>query len=350
MKARVWATLPLRLAAYASGRAWPLWCTFAITDRCSSRCRYCTYRSNEGDRLSTDDCRLLVRRVARGGVAHVILSGGEVLLRGDIAEVIVEAKRVGLTIGINTSGIPGSSEVYRRFMDAGLDRLTFSLDAATAAVHDELRPGAPWRSVVRNLEQAVIVRNRHGFTTRIGTTTVLTRGNIQEILSLVALRREAGADWNSFQPVWSRPADRRFRERFGFTESDAGVLQEARSALRTVTNGNLEPYYEILPSLYGITRAPVSRPCFGGRAFVHLDSRGALQPCSPLGISFGSLLAEEASSLLRSQRSLRFFRWADEGGCAGCSMTCYQERNLLLSAALGSPARALHQAMTRYFR
>jgi MoaA/NifB/PqqE/SkfB family radical SAM enzyme len=271
-------------------------------------------------------------------------------LRDDVAQVIGEAKRGGLTIGINTSGIPGSREVYRRFMDAGLDRLTFSLDAATAGVHDDLRPGAPWRRVIRNLEQAVAARNSHGFSTRIGTTTVLTRSNIQEILPLVELRKEVGADWNSFQPVWSSPSDRRFRERFGFTEADAGLLGEARCALRTVTNGNLEPYYEILPNLYGIVEQPGPQRCFGGRAFIHIDSGGMLRPCSPLRFGFGSLLTAEMVSLLRSSHALRFFRWADKGGCSGCSMTCYQERNLLLSTALVRPAHVFNQAIKRYFR
>ncbi len=350
MTSTTWATLPLRLAVYVSRRAWPLWCTFAVTDRCSSRCLYCSFWSSGADRLSTADCKLIVRRVARGGVAHVILSGGEVLLRSDIPDIVVEGKRTGLTVGINTSGVPGTPGTYKRLMDAGLDRLTFSIDAATPTVHDRLRPGAPWRRVVRNLEEAIRIRDQHRHATRIGTTTVLTRENVKEILPLVALRKDMGADWNSFQPVWSRPTDRDFRSKFGFDETDTEALDETRSVLRTIADGNVEPYYEILPSLYGLEQNEAARPCYAGRAFVHVDSHGNLGPCSPLGFRFGSLLEEDAGMLLRAARSQRFFRWAGDGSCPGCNMTCYQERNLLLSAARTRPFRVFRQAAARYLQ
>jgi MoaA/NifB/PqqE/SkfB family radical SAM enzyme len=349
MRARDWLTLPLRAATYAGGRAWPLWCTFAATDRCMSGCDYCDYWDNSPDELSTADCRLIIARLARAGVVHLILSGGEILLRNDVPEVVTAAKRRGLTVGINTSGVPGSAERYRRLMEAGLDRLTFSLDAAGAPVHDRLRPGAPWERVVESTRVAIRTRERGHFPTRIGTTTVLTRDNIHEIIPLVAFRKELGADWNSFQPVWFHPSRTELRERFGFTRSDGGVLREAIVALRSVTNGNLQSYYDIVGGLYGAAPRPRGCACFAGRAFVHVDSHGNLRPCSPLPFSFGSLRESDAGSLLNSPRARGFFRWADEGRCVGCSMTCYQERNLLLRD-MHHPVRALRHAVARYAR
>jgi MoaA/NifB/PqqE/SkfB family radical SAM enzyme len=349
VRAKDWLTLPLRAATYAARRAWPLWCTFAVTDRCFSGCAYCDYWDNSPDELSTSDCRLIIERLARAGVVHLILSGGEVLVRNDIPEVVSVAKRRGVTVGINTSGIPGSAKRYSHLMEAGLDRLTFSLDAAEASVHDRLRPGAPWERVVENIRLAIRTRERGHFRTRIGTTTVLTRSNVHEIVHLEALRKELGADWNSFQPVWFHPSRTELRERFGFTRSDGGVLREAIVALRSVTNGNLRTYYDILAALYGADRRGQTRPCFGGRAFVHVDSRGNVRPCSPLTFSFGSLRESDAGPLLGSPKARRFFQWADEGRCVGCSMTCYQERNLLLRD-IHHPVRALKQAIARYAR
>lgn len=349
MRSRDWLTLPLRAATYKAGRAWPLWCTFAITDRCFSGCVYCDYWDNSPDELSTADCKLIIGRLARAGVVHLILSGGEVPLRDDVPEVVTAAKHTGLTVGINTSGVPGSEERYRQLMEAGLDRLTFSLDAADGPVHDRLRPGAPWRRVTESIGAAVRTRERGRFQTKIGTTTVLTRENVSQILAVVALREELGVDWNSFQPVWFHPSRTPLRERFGFTPADSSLLSEAAAALRTVTNGNLEPYYDILGTLYGADQSHGARACFGGRAFVHVDSRGRLRPCSPLGFSFGSLRESDAGPLLGSPRARRFFRWADEGRCVGCSMTCYQERNILLKD-MDHPIRALRRAVVRYRR
>ncbi len=349
MRLADWLTLPLRAAAYRGGRAWPLWCTFAITDRCFSGCVYCNYWDNSPDELSTAECGLIIERLARAGVVHLILSGGEVLLREDIPEVVAVAKRAGLTVGINTSGVPGSAGRYRRLMEAGLDRLTFSLDAANGLVHDRLRPGAPWGKVVDNIRGAVRTRERGRFPTRIGTTTVLTRYNLSEILAVVALRKELGADWNSFQPVWFHPSLTPLRERFGFTAADSHLLHEVVAALRSVTNGNLGSYYDIVGALYSDERNQRGRACFGGRAFLHVDSHGNLRPCSPLAFSFGSLRESDAGPLLSAARAHRFFRWADEGGCVGCSMTCYQERNFLLRD-MHHPIRAARYALARYAR
>jgi GTP 3',8-cyclase len=114
----------------------------SVTDRCNFRCRYCMPRESFGkghaflpraELLSFEEIARLVR-VLSGNVRKVRLTGGEPLLRKDVAELIAMIKgETAVEVALTTNGVllPKLAEPLAR---AGLDRLTVSLDALDDAV------------------------------------------------------------------------------------------------------------------------------------------------------------------------------------------------------------------------
>ena len=69
----------------------------------------------------------------------VILTGGEPLLREDIFELAAYGHDLGHRMVMAVNGTLLTPEVATRLKDAGIQRLSISIDGATAASHDRLR-------------------------------------------------------------------------------------------------------------------------------------------------------------------------------------------------------------------
>lgn len=161
----------------------------SVTDRCNFRCRYCMPRERFGkehaflpraELLSFEEVARVVG-ILSGTLRKVRLTGGEPLLRKDLAELIAQLARPGAApVALTTNGVllPQFAEALAR---AGLSRLTVSLDALDpkvfAAVTDADYSAA---EVLLGIDSAVAA----GFT-RLKINCVVRRGlNESEILPL----------------------------------------------------------------------------------------------------------------------------------------------------------------------
>jgi cyclic pyranopterin phosphate synthase len=110
----------------------------SITDRCNFRCVYCMPKEVFGrdyrflDRkelLSFEEIERVARVFAGLGVEKIRLTGGEPLLRKKVEELIARLTRIdGLDIALTTNGSLLSQKA-RALAEAGLRRVTVSLDS-----------------------------------------------------------------------------------------------------------------------------------------------------------------------------------------------------------------------------
>jgi cyclic pyranopterin phosphate synthase len=112
----------------------------SVTDRCNFRCVYCMPREVFGRDfafaprealLTFEETGRLVRVLSRRGVKKVRLTGGEPLLRHDLERLVREIASVdGIDdIALTTNGSLLTREKAKALADAGLRRVTVSLDA-----------------------------------------------------------------------------------------------------------------------------------------------------------------------------------------------------------------------------
>jgi cyclic pyranopterin phosphate synthase len=114
----------------------------SVTDRCNFRCRYCMPRERFDDAhaflpraelLSFEEITRLVG-LLDGRVRKVRLTGGEPLLRKDLPNLVhLLRKRAEATLALTTNGVL-LPQFAHKLAEAGLDRLTVSLDALSADV------------------------------------------------------------------------------------------------------------------------------------------------------------------------------------------------------------------------
>lgn len=110
----------------------------SLTARCNLACPYCLPDGQEPPGLLNMEQRLQVIHAAVAlGVHSLRLTGGEPLLHPEL-EALIRAvqplREHGLReIALTSNGVLLSAERARRLREAGLDRLTLSLDGTTAA-------------------------------------------------------------------------------------------------------------------------------------------------------------------------------------------------------------------------
>jgi GTP 3',8-cyclase len=139
----------------------------SVTDRCNFRCTYCmpreVYGSNyrflpRAELLTFEEIERLARLFASHGVEKIRLTGGEPLLRREIDVLVAMLARIpGLDLTMTTNGslLPRKA---KDLAEAGLKRITVSLDALDDDVFRELNDvDFPVERVLAGIEAAAAV-------------------------------------------------------------------------------------------------------------------------------------------------------------------------------------------------
>jgi cyclic pyranopterin phosphate synthase len=137
----------------------------SVTDRCNFRCVYCMPRAVFGpdhaflpreELLRFEEITRLVRLFVGLGVRKVRLTGGEPLVRRDLASLVGELAAIegveDLTLTTNGVLLPQHATALKA---AGLDRVTISLDADDDETFTRMNDArVPVSSVLRGLDAA----------------------------------------------------------------------------------------------------------------------------------------------------------------------------------------------------
>jgi len=100
-----------------------------LTYRCPLRCAYCSnpvHLDAMGAEMDTTAWARVFKEAEALGVMQVTLTGGEPLLRPDLAELVRAARDSDLFATLITSGIPADRDALARLRDAGLEGVQLS--------------------------------------------------------------------------------------------------------------------------------------------------------------------------------------------------------------------------------
>lgn len=171
----------------------PLWLLAELTYRCPLQCPYCSNPldfARSHDELTTAEWIEVFRQAREMGAAQLGFSGGEPLVRQDLAELIAAARGLGYYTNLITSGIGLTEEKIASFADAGLDHIQISFQAADEEVNNLL--AGSQKAFAHKLEMARAVK-KHGYPMVLNFVT--HRHNIDNIDQIIRLCIELEADF-----------------------------------------------------------------------------------------------------------------------------------------------------------
>ncbi|WP_312955209.1 pyrroloquinoline quinone biosynthesis protein PqqE [Pseudomonas songnenensis] len=171
----------------------PLWLLAELTYRCPLQCPYCSNPldfARSHDELSTAEWIDVFRQAREMGAAQLGFSGGEPLVRQDLAELIAAARGLGYYTNLITSGIGLTEDKIASFAEAGLDHIQISFQAADEEVNNLL--AGSQKAFAHKLEMARAVK-KHGYPMVLNFVT--HRHNIDNIEQIIRLCIELEADF-----------------------------------------------------------------------------------------------------------------------------------------------------------
>ncbi len=308
-----------------------------VTRSCNLSCRHCRAAADKGPypgELSTEKCLQVIDEIAAVGRPIVILTGGDPMLRENIHRIARYGTDKGLKMVMSPCGTLLDDENARRLKEAGIDRISLSIDGATAATHDDFRrvPGA-FDEVMKGIEAA----KRAGIEFQVNTT--VTRVNIGELPDILRLAIDLGAV--AFHPLLLVPTGRG-RE---LVEQELSPDQYEETLNWVYDQQDQVPiefkptcaphYYRILrqrahadglkvtPETFGM--AARAKGCLGGQGFCFISYQGKVQICGFLDVECGDLNEQSFGEVWRRSPVFKEMRDLDgyHGRCGYCEYRRY---------------------------
>ncbi len=251
----------------------PLGLLAELTYRCPLHCSYCSNPLDlaaHADELTTAEWRRVLGEARELGVLQLHLSGGEPLLRRDLAQIVRCAGELGLYTNLITSALGLTPPRAEELLAAGLDHVQISLQADEAALSDRL---AGVRSFERKLVAARLVKEL-GWPLTLNV--VLHRHNVDRVAGILDLAEELQAD--RIELAHTQYYGWALHNREGLLPSRA-QLERAQGVVRAAherLQGRMEIVY-VLPDYF--SRYP--KPCMGGwgRRQLTVVPDGDVLPC-----------------------------------------------------------------------
>lgn len=328
-------TTSLRLVAWESTR------------NCNLSCRHCRASATCGpytDELDTRASLTLMDQIAETGQPIVILTGGEPLLRPDIFDIAAYGTEKGLRMVMAPNGTLIDPETARKMAEAGIQRISISLDGADRQSHDAFRgvDGA-FEGALRGIQAA----KDAGIEFQINTT--ITKLNLDQIPQIMQLAESLGAvAHHIFLLVPTGRGKYLIDQEISALEYESTLnwFYDQRNQTRLQLKATCAPhYYRILRQraradgesvtfqTHGLDA--VTRGCLGGTGFCFISHTGIVQPCGFLDLNCGDVTRQSFADIWRDSEiflSLRdFSRLKGKCGicefkavCGGCRARAYE--------------------------
>ncbi len=152
----------------------PMMCVLSFVYACNAKCPNCPYtnsniRSDYADRslMDEDTFKIIADQCGKYGAWLRISGGGEPMLHPKAVELLVYAKRVGARIGLITNGSIFTEDSTTRLLNAQIDMVEFSVDAADSETYERVRKGLNWDILLKNVRRMVELRNKLKSATKI---------------------------------------------------------------------------------------------------------------------------------------------------------------------------------------
>jgi MoaA/NifB/PqqE/SkfB family radical SAM enzyme len=135
----------------------PLFFAWQLTNRCEARCIACCEESGPDrawrDELRRDEALDLAHRIGEFGIPYVAFGGGEPLGVPHCWEIFDTLAGHGVALKIETDGSRIDTAAADRLAALAVRCIQISVDGATAATHDRVRPGSSFTAAIGAIQR-----------------------------------------------------------------------------------------------------------------------------------------------------------------------------------------------------
>jgi heme b synthase len=280
--------------------------------------------------LTTEEALAFIDAVTTTYKPILVFSGGEPLMRPDIFDIASFAIKRGLTVALATNGTLISDEIAQKIKAIGVDRVSISIDGASAKTHNSFRKidGAYEQAM-----QGIAHLRAHDVPFQINVT--VAKHNVDELPDLYDLSLKIGAvALHLFMLVPVGCGVEIADEIMLSSERQEEVLNWlydiSRKKKLQVKATCAPQYYRIIrqrAKVEGITlnfqthgMAAVTKGCLAGVGVCFVSHKGEVFPCGYLPVEAGNIRNEPFSEIWERAEVFEKLRNPDllKGKCGLC--------------------------------
>lgn len=301
-----------------------------LTRSCNLNCLHCRAAAERGPyegELTTRECLRFIDEVAAFSRPVLILTGGEPLLREDIFEIATYGTHKGLRVVMGVNGTLLSAAKAHAAKQAGIQRVSISLDGATAEAHDLFRGVT---GAFAGAMEGISYLKEAGLAFQINTT--VTKRNLGEIEDILQLAIEVGAAAHHIFLLVPTGRGRELAHEGVTPEEYERTLvwfAEQEDKVPLQLKATCAPqYYRIIHQQgkaknrekKGEGLHTFTRGCLGGISFCFVSHRGDTQPCGYLEVSGGNIKERPFQEIWEKAEVFRHLRNVNalKGKCGHC--------------------------------
>jgi len=159
--------------------------TLDLTSKCNLNCEYC-YVNRKLKDMSLKKIIKLLKQGVKNGFTHLIVSGGEPLLRRDLIKILKTAKELKYAIRLNTNGTLITDDFCKKVKNL-VDVIQVTIDGSKDT-HNKLRSRS-YDKALLGLKKII----KHGI--KVCVATVLSKDTYKEIPHTIKLCETLGVDY-----------------------------------------------------------------------------------------------------------------------------------------------------------
>lgn len=257
----------------------------AVTGRCPYRCPHCSYAGRATAELPPEQLLDVVGQVKALGTCTLGFTGGEPMLRDDLAELVAAAGAEMATI-LFTTGHRLDADAARRLAEAKLTCVTVGVEWSSPARHDEVRGRAGSFQEARAAVAACRDAGLYTAVSTVATREKLAGGELERMVDLAA-EWDVG-EFRVLAPVatgaWLGCGAAMLSSEETAAAADFHVRHNRQSSGPAVASF---AYLES-PELFG---------CGAGYHHLFIDAAGNVCPCDLTPLSFGTVPDEPLAAI-----------------------------------------------------
>jgi len=314
--------------------------TLAVTNRCPFNCWHCYNAGRSPEDIPLASLKQLAAKIQDLGAVIITLTGGEPLLRKDLAEICrAFDDRSCLTVG--TTGWQLTEKRARELRASGVFAIGISLDSADRREHDGMRGRRDAFDIALKGLETARKAGLYPYVVSVGTRDFLER---QRFMAFMRFVKEAGAlEVHLLEPC----ATGRLSGRRDVTLTNAGrqLIQDYQMEI------SLREDLPIL-STFTYLEGKDAFGCGAGLTHLYIDGSGELCPCNLVPLSFGNITREPLEGIL--ERMGKHFA-LPRPACVGRTLTPHAASGPFpvppdVSERICREHLPRHHALPRFFR
>ncbi|MCG2718312.1 MAG: radical SAM protein [Nanoarchaeota archaeon] len=302
----------------------PIIAHLGITSACNMKCRYCSIRQpyNKIKELSTDDWKIIIKKLADLGVFQIGFTGGEPTLRKDLINLARYVSSLDCTFNLTTNCWKLDEKLISKLKEAGMRQCQVSLDCHVPKVNDKLRAKGSFKSV----SKAIDLLKKYDIS--VGIDCVVSKNNLNHIpefvewlskkdvpyLTLIKIKqgdlplevfKKLLPDYFEYSQIIEKLCDRKNAD--PCVTLDCGSVSNLQYTLKDDE----------------LSKVPIAG-CPMGHTLLSISPNGDIYPCVALSsqeFKVGNALKDDLKSMWKDNnvlKELRLVKSKVQGICKGC--------------------------------